>query len=136
MYQQLTLIGHLGQQPEMRYTPAGKAFASFSLAVSRKWTNPDGQQQEKTTWFRVTAWERRAELANQYLTKGSKVLIVGEINEARPWTDQNGNLRASLEVTALELRFLDNRGRDQEEDVHKVTSNGQTPEAQPGDIPF
>ncbi len=71
MYQQLTLIGNLGNDPEMRYTPSGVAVTSFSLAVSRSWTGKDGQRQEKTIWFRVSAWDKLAETASQYLDQGA-----------------------------------------------------------------
>ena len=65
MYQQITLIGNLGRDPEMRYTPSGVAVTSFSVAVNRSWTGQDGQRQDKTTWFRVSAWRRQAETCNQ-----------------------------------------------------------------------
>lgn len=107
MYQQITLIGNLGQSPEMAYTPSGIPVTKFSLAVNRRWTTLDGEQHEKVVWFRISAWRKQAESANQYLRKGSKVLIIGEVEEARPYTDRDGNLRASLEVTAHEIRFLD-----------------------------
>jgi single-strand DNA-binding protein len=110
MYQQITLIGNLGSDPEMRYTPSGVPVATFSLAVNRRWTGQDGQKQEKTTWFRITSWRKQAEIVSQYLTKGSKVLIVGEIEEARPWTDKDGNTRVSLEVTAQNVQFLSGKG--------------------------
>jgi single-strand DNA-binding protein len=117
MYQQVTLIGHLGNDPEMRYTPAGEAVTNMRLAVNRRWTREDGQPQEKTTWFNVTLWRRQAELASQYLSKGKKVLITGEIDGARPWTDREGNLRASIEITARDFRFMENRtnGHDSEQ---------------------
>ncbi len=110
MFQQIMLLGNLGSDPEMRYTPSGVPVATFSLAVNRVFNNPEGQRQEKTTWFRVTAWRRDAELVSQYLTKGRQVLIIGEIEEARPWTDREGNARASLEVTARTIRFVGGRG--------------------------
>lgn len=109
MFQQIMLVGNLGSDPEMRYTPSGVPVASFSLAVNRVWNSQDGQRQEKTTWFRVTAWRRDAELVSQYLSKGRQVLVLGEVEEARPWTDRDGNLRASLEVTARTIRFLGGR---------------------------
>ena len=111
MYQQITLVGNLGQDPEMRYTPSGVPVTSFSVAVNKRWTNQEGQQQDKTTWFRVTTWRKQAEVVSQYLTKGSRVLVVGEVDEARPWTDRDGNNRASLEVTANQVRFMS--GRDE-----------------------
>ena len=110
MYQQITLIGNLGNDPEMRYTPSGVPVTSFSLAVTKRWTGQDGQRQEKTLWFRVSAWRKTAENVNQYLTKGSKVLVVGELEEARAYTDREGNLRAALEVTAQNIQFLTPRG--------------------------
>ena len=113
MYQQITLIANLGRDPEMRYTPSGVAVTSFSVAVNRSWTGQDGQRQDKTTWFRVTAWRGLAETCNQYLTKGQKVLVVGEMEEPNTWTDREGNTRASLEVTARTVRFLNTRAESE-----------------------
>lgn len=87
MYQQITLIGNLGTDPEMRYTQSGVPVTTFSLAVTRRWSGQDGQRQEKTIWFRVTAWRKLAEFSSQYLTKGRQVLVVGEMEEPRVWTD-------------------------------------------------
>ncbi|MBW7884491.1 MAG: single-stranded DNA-binding protein [Caldilineaceae bacterium] len=109
MYQQITLIGNLGRDPEMRYTPTGVPVTSFTMAVNRSWVGQDGQRQDKTTWFRVTAWRKLAETASQYLTKGSKVLVVGEVEEPNTFTDRDGNVRASLEVTAQTIRFMSTR---------------------------
>ena len=110
MYQQVILIGNLGSDPEMRYTPSGVPVASFSLAVNRVWTGQDGQQQEKTVWFRVTTWRKQAEIVSQYLSKGRQVMVVGEIEEPRAYIDREGNPRASLEVTARTIKFLGGRG--------------------------
>jgi single-strand DNA-binding protein len=110
MFQQITLVGNLGRDPEMRYTPSGVPVASFSVATSRKFQSADGQWQEKTVWFRVTAWRKTAETVSQYLTKGSKVLIIGELEEPRTWVDKDGNTQASLDVTAQTIRFLSGRG--------------------------
>lgn len=110
MFQQVILMGNLGNDPEMRYTPSGVPVATFSLAVNRRWTGTDGQHQEKTTWFRVTAWRKEAELVSQYLSKGRQVLVVGEIEEARAFMGQDGQPRASLEVTARNIRFIGGRG--------------------------
>jgi single-strand DNA-binding protein len=109
MYQQITLVGNLGSDPEMRYTPSGVPVTTFSLAVGKTWTTQDGQRQEKTTWFRITAWRGLAETCSKYLSKGRQVFVTGEVEEARPWTDKEGNNRASLEVTAQTVRFLGNR---------------------------
>lgn len=113
MYQQITLVGNLGRDPEMRYTASGVAVTSFSVAVNRSWTGQDGQRQEKTVWFRVAAWRGLAETCNQYLTKGQRVLVVGEVEEPNTWTDQEGNTRASLEVTARTVRFLNTRAENE-----------------------
>lgn len=110
MFQQITIVGNLGRDPEMRYTPSGVPVASFSVATSRKFQGADGQWQEKTVWFRVTAWRKTAETVSQYLTKGSKVLIIGELEEPRTWVDKDGNTQASLDVTAQTIRFLSARG--------------------------
>ena len=106
MYQQTTLIGNLGNDPDLRYTQSGTPVASFSLAVNRSWTGSDGQQNDKTTWFRVTVWRKQAEVISQYLAKGRQVMVVGEIEEPSVWTDNQGNQRASLELTAREVKFF------------------------------
>jgi len=109
MYQKTVVVGHLGRDPEMRYTPSGVPVTSFSVATTRKWTNANGEQQEKTTWFRVTCWRKLAELTAQYLQKGRLVLVEGDV-EASAWTDREGAARASLELTATTVRFLGGRG--------------------------
>ncbi len=140
MYQQITLIGNLGNDPEMRYTPSGVPVASFSLAVNKTWTGQDGQKQDKTTWFRVTTWRKSAEIVSQYLTKGSKVMVVGEIEEARAFTDRDGNNRASLEVTAQTVKFLSGRGdmpaATEATAGYNGAANTATPELRDEDIPF
>jgi single-strand DNA-binding protein len=110
MYQKLILIGNLGRDPEMRYTADGTPVTSFSVATNKRWTDQSGQQQERTVWFRVSAWRRLAETCNQYLSKGSRVLVEGELTEPRPWQGRDGEWHASLEVTAWTVRFLGGRG--------------------------
>ena len=116
MYQKLIIVGNLGNDPEMRYTPSGQAVTNLSVATNRRWTDNGGQQQEETIWFRVSVWGKQAETCNQYLTKGQKVLIEGrltpdkETGGPRVWTDQNGKPKASYEMTAFEVRFLGSRG--------------------------
>jgi single-strand DNA-binding protein len=112
MYQKLTIVGNLGQDPEMRYTPDGTPVTNFSVATNRRWTNADGSQGEETVWFRVTVWRRMAEVCNEYLEKGRQVLVEGRLRPdpqtggPRVWTDRNGNPRASFEVTAQTVQFL------------------------------
>jgi single-strand DNA-binding protein len=125
----------------MRYTPTGVAVTSFSLAVSRSWTGKDGQRQEKTLWFRINAWDKLAETANQYLSKGRQVFVVGELEEPRTFQDRDGNTRVSLDVRALNIRFLGKAGDGGGAAAH--TANNSAPAAAGGgqemhdeDIPF
>jgi single-strand DNA-binding protein len=104
-FQKLIVVGHVGRDPEMRYTPSGVPVTSFTVATSRRWTNQTGEQQEKTTWFRVTCWRKLAETAAQYLQKGKLILVEGEV-EANAYTDREGAARASLDVTATNIQFL------------------------------
>ena len=113
MYQKTVVVGHLGNDPEMRYTASGVPVTSFNLATTRRWTNQNGESQEKTTWFRVSVWRKQAEVAAEYLKKGRLVLVEGEV-EARAYTDRDGNPRASLELTANNVRFLGGRGDSSE----------------------
>jgi len=116
VYHKLIIVGNLGQDPEMRYTPTGQAVTHFSVAANRKWTDRDGNQQKETAWFRVSVWGKQAETCNQYLSKGSAVLIEGrlqpdkEIGGPRIWTGNDGKPRASYEVSAINVRFLGGRG--------------------------
>ncbi len=105
MYQKVVIIGHVGRDPEMRYTPSGVPVTSFTVATNRRWTNQSGEQQEKTTWFRVTCWRKLAETAAQYLQKGKLILVEGEV-EAQAYTDREGTARATLELTATNFKFL------------------------------
>lgn len=108
---------------------------TFSLAVNKSWTNADGQKQNKTVWFRISCWRKLAEIVSQYCTKGQQVMVVGEIEEARSYTDKNGEARASLEVTAQTVRFLgsksDNQGNHSQGDP---TDNGSVDNS--AEIPF
>lgn len=105
MFEQLTIVGNLGKDPEQRYTASGVAVTTFPVAVNRKWTNQDGTPGEETTWFRVTAWRKLAETCSQYLSKGRQVLVVGRVT-ASAYMGQDGKPKASLEVTAESVRFL------------------------------
>ncbi|MBM3131128.1 MAG: single-stranded DNA-binding protein [Chloroflexi bacterium] len=114
MYQRLVLVGYLGRDPEMRYTPQGTPVTSLNVATNRRYNTADGQQKEETLWFRVSVWGKQAEFANQYLNKGRKVLIEGtltgdENGGPRIWTDKEGKPRASFEVRALTVQFLDSK---------------------------
>jgi single-strand DNA-binding protein len=120
MFQTIILAGNLGRDPEMRYTPTGQAVTSFSVATNRQWTNNNGETVKETIWFRVSAWGKMAETCNQYLKKGSKVLVEGRLTAdsntggPRVWTGQDGQPRASFEVSASTVRFLSSRSEASE----------------------
>ncbi len=108
------LIGNLGRDPETRYTPSGAMNVQFTMAVSRRYRDNSGQDQERTNWFRVTAWAKLAETLDNltqqgYLAKGKQVYVEGRL-EAREYTDQNGATRTSLDVSATEFQLLGQRG--------------------------
>ncbi|MEC9465728.1 MAG: single-stranded DNA-binding protein [Myxococcota bacterium] len=102
------LMGRLGADPEVRYTPNGQAVAQFSLATSRQWKDNTGQRQEKTEWHRIVAWGKTAELCGEYLSKGRQVYLEGRI-EYRTWDDKEGNKRYTTEVIAREVQFIGGR---------------------------
>jgi len=103
------LIGNLGKDPELRYTPQGKAVVNLSLATTERWTNKSGEKQERTEWHRVVLWGRQAEVANQYLKKGSPCYIEGRIT-TRSWEDKDKVKRYTTEIEGLALQLLGSRG--------------------------
>ncbi len=109
MFQQCIIVGNLGRDPEMRFTPDGTPVTEFTVAVNRRWSRSDGSSGEKTWWFRVTCWRRLAETTNQYLRKGSPVMVIGEVS-ASAFQGQDGQPRASLELDAREVKFLPKGG--------------------------
>lgn len=120
MYQSLTIVGNVGKDAEMRYTPSGQAVTSFSVATNRQYTASSGEQVKETTWFRVSAWGKTAEVCNTYVKKGMKVLVEGRLTAdkntggPRIWTKQDGSAGASFEVTANTVRFLSSRSESGE----------------------
>jgi single-strand DNA-binding protein len=102
------LIGNLGRNPEMRYTPSGKPVTSFSMASSRSWVASDGERREETEWFNVVAWGNLAEICNQHLVRGQQVYIEGRL-QTRSWEDNNGQRHFRTEVVANEMIILGNR---------------------------
>jgi single-strand DNA-binding protein len=103
------LIGRLGKDPELRYTPSGKAVTSFSLATTERWTGADGQRNESTTWHNIIAWGKQAELLKEYLSKGREVYIEGRIDN-RSYEDKEGNKRYISEVVVQNFSFIGSRG--------------------------
>lgn len=143
MYQKIIIVGNLGNDPEMRYMPDGTAVTNFSVATNRRWTDgASGEPREETTWFRVSVWRKQAETANQYLSRGSKVLVEGRLrpdpNTGAPrlFTRQDGTVGASFEITADVIRFLSGR----EEAGYAGASGGEYSAAAPAqeedEIPF
>ena len=140
MFHTIMIVGNLGKDPEMRYTPSGQAVTTFNVATNRKYTGSDGQLVKETTWFRVTVWGKQAESCSQYLKKGSSVLVEGRLTPdsatggPKIWTRQDGTPGTSYEVNAQTVRFLSGRG-----DTEGGAPGGFEPghPAQEGDdIPF
>lgn len=115
-YQTIILVGNLGRDPEMRYTPSGQPVTSFSVATSRSYSNPSGEKVDETTWFRVTVWGKQAEPCSQYLHKGSKVLVEGRLTPdpqsggPKLFQRKDGTWGAAFDVNASTVRFLSSRG--------------------------
>jgi single-strand DNA-binding protein len=107
-----TLIGNLGNDPDMRYSANGSPLLRFNVASNYRTRTPEGEYQDKTEWVRVTVTGNRAESLSQYLKKGSRVYVEGRL-EARPWTDQQGQIRPGLEVLANEVQFMSSRADDE-----------------------
>ena len=108
------IIGNLGRDPEMRYTPNGQAVTQFTVAVNRNYKGQSGEWQEETEWFRVVVWGQQAERAAEYLRKGNKVYIEGRL-QTRQWEDQSGQKRYTTELVANQVTNLERRSRDESE---------------------
>jgi single-strand DNA-binding protein len=106
------LLGHLGRDPEVRYTSSGKAVATFTLATSQRWRDQDGADQEKTEWHRIVAWGRLGEICGEYLSKGKQVFLEGRI-QTRDWEDQDGNKRTTVEIIANDIIMVGSSGMPQ-----------------------
>ena len=102
------IIGHLGKEPEMRYTPSGKPVTTFTVAVSRSWNTGDGERHSETEWFNIVAWGNLAEICKTYLTKGQQVYVEGRL-QTRRWEDKEGSKHASVEIVANEMMMLGER---------------------------
>jgi len=139
MFQKIFIVGNLGRDPEMRYTPSGQAVTNFSMASNRKYTGTDGQLVSETTWFRVSVWGKRAETVSQYLRKGSKVLVEGRLRSdpqtggPQVFTRQDGTCGSSYEVNASNVTFLSSRSED---DAYQVSEEPDTVSEDEGNIPF
>lgn len=135
------LVGNLGQDPEVKYTAGGAAVTTLSLATSESWKDKDtGTDQEKTEWHRVVLWRRLAEIAGEYLKKGSKVYIEGQL-QTRKW-EQDGQTRYTTEVIGRDMQFLDSRGSTSENSSYESANSDMVSQDLPDsgitddDIPF
>ena len=140
MYHKITIAGNLGRDPEMRYLPSGQAVTNINVATNRTYNDSNGQRVTETIWFRVSVWGARAETVNQYLRKGSKVLIEGRLNVdpetggPRVFTRSDGSTGASYEITAQNVVFLSSRSEDQA--LQSQDSGGFSEQVDEDDIPF
>jgi single-strand DNA-binding protein len=142
-FNRIILVGNLGRDPELRYTPQGTPVCSFSMATNERRKDKTGEMQDQTTWFRVTLWGRQAETASQYLSKGRPVYIEGRLR-VEEWTDRDGKPRHTLEVHATDMQFI---GGKSEEPLAEKAAAGvgpaeqqqqqqQQPDLSDEDIPF
>lgn len=143
------LIGNLTRDPELRYTPTGAAVCTFSLATNRSWTSDNGEKHEESDFHRIVAWNKLAELCNQFLTKGRKVYVEGRLS-TRNWTAQDGSQKSTTEVVIDDMILLDNKGSQKEteetqgseekksskEEKAEKVEEAPTDEVMPDDIPF
>ena len=131
----IIVIGNLGRDPEMRYTPSGQSVTSFSVASSRRYTAADGERREETEWFNVSAWGRLADLCNQYLARGRQVYVEGRLS-SRSYVGQDGQTRHSNDIFLQDVQFLGGRGPDDGGAATGAGSSyGSGPAPQQGDGP-
>jgi single-strand DNA-binding protein len=145
-FNRITIVGYLGRDPEIKYTPDGQAVCNFSIATSEKRKDSrTGEAQDVTTWFRVTLWGRKAEVANQYLSKGKQVYLEGSLRQDE-WTDRDGARRTTLAVSATDIQFLTPKGDEAGTGSQSQPAQSQKPAGPPtnddvdgpsdSDIPF
>ena len=132
----IIVIGHLGRDPEMRYTPNGQGVTSFSVASSRKYTTSSGEQREETEWFNCSAFGKLADTCNQYLTKGKQVYVEGRLS-SRTYQTQSGETRHSLDINVQDVQFLGQRDSGGSEAVGAAEAAGHhVPDEDVDDLPF
>ncbi len=140
-WHQTIIIGNVGKDPDMRYTPTNIPVCSFSTAVTERWNDRQtNEKKEKTTWYRVTAWRGLAETCAKYIKKGMPIMVIGTV-EVRAYTNNAGEAAASLELTAHEIKFLDTRGGqhsnpEEAENANNVNYDDFAPPTNMGDIQF
>ena len=125
------IVGRLGKDPEVRYTPSGAAVANFTVATSEEWKDKDsGEKQERTEWHRIVAWRRLGEICGEYLHKGKEVYIEGKL-QTRSWEDRDGNTKYTTEIVAQNMQMLGSAGKQ-----GRAESSGERfPSEEPANIP-
>jgi single-strand DNA-binding protein len=134
----ILIMGNIGSDPELRYTPSGTPVCSFRVATNRYYNTPEGERKEETEWFSVVTWKKTAESCNQFLTKGQRVYVEGRI-KTRNWESPDGLKHYKQEVIAQQVIFLDRKGNGQKpEDANegKPDDDNDTEHIEPKDIPF
>ncbi|MCI0487497.1 MAG: single-stranded DNA-binding protein [Blastocatellia bacterium] len=145
-FNKIIIVGYLGRDPELRYTPQGTAVCNFSVATTERRKDKAGEYQDVTTWFSVSLWGNRAEQTSQYLSKGKLVYLEGRLTQ-REYQDRDGNTRTSLDVNASDLQFIGPRSDDTSGFREEGPARSESPEARPAaedvtdtisddDIPF
>jgi single-strand DNA-binding protein len=138
-FNKIILVGNLGRDPELRYTPQGTPVCSFSMATNERRKDKTGEMQDQTTWFKVTLWNRQAETAAQYLQKGRPVYIEGRLR-VEEYTDRDGKQRHSLEVNATDMQFIGGARSEEQPMERAAAAPGGATQAEPDvaddDIPF
>jgi single-strand DNA-binding protein len=129
------IIGHLGKDPEMRYTPSGRPVTTYTVAVSRSWNSADGERHTETEWFNVVAWGNLAEICKQYLNKGQQVYIEGRL-QTRRWDDKEGQKHTSVEIVANEMMMLGDRRDSNHGSDEQSTSTESEPAAAEDEFPL
>jgi single-strand DNA-binding protein len=126
-FNKITIVGYLGRDPELRYTPQGVAVCNISVATTERRKDPrTGEPQDQTTWFKISLWRRQAEIANQYLSKGKQVYIEGRLRQEE-YTDRDGVKRTSLVVDATDMQFLGAKGDEPGGTHSSQPAQGQRP---------
>ncbi len=135
MVNKVILIGRLGADPEIRYTPSGAEVATFRMATSEAWTNKSGEKEERTEWHRIVAWRGLAKICGEYLSKGRLVYIEGKIR-TRAWEDKEGNKRSTTEIEATDMKMLGGMGEQTRKTKEPETENTPPAAKDEEDIPF
>ncbi len=133
-FNKIIIVGHLGRDPELRYTTDGTPVCNFSVATTERKKDKSGEYQDVTTWFRVNLWRRQAEVANQYLSKGKLVYVEGRLSQTE-YQDRDGNTRYSLEVQGTDIQFIGPRGEESASAPSAARESKPAPSSGPDDAP-